>query len=113
MRNQPVPITSQSEMNELIQQSPAVLLYYYNDSCAPCVALRPKVQEMTEQHFPLMKHAYINAAELPEIAAHSGVFSSPTIIIYFDGKENFRVSKYISIPELSARIGRYYKLIFD
>ena len=113
MTNQPSPITKQSEMNELIQESHAALLYFYNDSCAPCVALRPKVQEMTDQQFPLMKHAYINAAQFPEVAANSGVFASPTIIIYFDGKENFRVSKYISIPELSARIERYYELIFE
>jgi hypothetical protein len=34
-------------------------------------------------------------------------------VIFFDGKETFRVSKYISIDELAGRIGRYYDLIFS
>ena len=92
-------------MEALIQASAALLLYFYNDSCAPCVALRPKVNEM--------QHAYINAAIYPELSASAGVFASPTIIVYFDGKENFRVSKYVSVQELSDRIQRYYSLRFE
>jgi thioredoxin 1 len=96
----------------LISSSPALLLYFYNDSCAPCVALRPKVEELIDDEFPLMRHSYINAVTFPELAASNGVFASPTIIVFFDGKENFRVSKYISIDELESRIGRYYEMIF-
>ncbi|MBW6489767.1 MAG: thioredoxin family protein [Lentimicrobium sp.] len=93
--------------------SPALLLYFYNDSCAPCVALRPKVEAMMSEEFPLMKYSYINAALFPELSASNGVFASPTIVVMFDGKESFRVSKYVSIGELSDRIKRYYDLIFS
>lgn len=42
----------------------------------------------------------------------TGYIASPTIVVFFDGKETFRVSKYISIEELAGRIKRYYDLIF-
>jgi thiol-disulfide isomerase/thioredoxin len=106
-------IVSQSDLDLLISQSPALLLYFYNDNCAPCVALRPKVEAMISAEFPKMGHSYINAALFPEQAASNGVFASPTIVVFFDGKETFRVSKYISIDELAGRIGRYYEMIFS
>ncbi|MFH1119687.1 MAG: thioredoxin family protein [Bacteroidota bacterium] len=107
-----VSIHSQADLEQISAVSPALLLYFYNDSCAPCVALRPKVETMMMENFPEMDHAYINAAQFPELAASNGVFASPTIIVQFDGKENFRVSKYISIDELAGRIGRYYGMLF-
>lgn len=106
-------ITTQSDLDQLNSNTPALLLYFYNNSCAPCMALRPKVEEMIMDEFPKMNHSYINAAQFPELAASSGVFASPTIVVFFDGKESLRVSKYISIDELAGKIGRYYKLLFS
>ena len=106
-------ITNQADLDLLNSTTPALLLYFYNDSCAPCVALRPKVEAMITEHFPEMKHFYINSAAFPEMSASNGVFASPTLVVFFDGKETFRVSKYISIDELAGRIQRYYDLIFE
>ncbi|KAF5062990.1 hypothetical protein DSECCO2_299300 [anaerobic digester metagenome] len=108
-----IEISNPEELNALVSSSPALLLYFFNDSCAPCVALRPKVEQLISGEFPKMKHAYINAALHPLIAASNNVFASPTIIAFFDGKETFRVSKYISLDELAGRIERYYSLIFN
>lgn len=106
-------IRNQEMLEQLNRDQAALLVYFYNDSCAPCVALRPKVEQMVTEQFPLMAHTYVNAAEFPELSASNGVFASPTIVVFFDGKENFRVSKYISIDELGGRIERYYKMLFN
>lgn len=106
-------IKSQEELDSINQTSSALLLYFYNDSCAPCVALRPKIETMVSEEFPEMRHSYINAAQFQELSASNGVFASPTIVVMFDGKETFRVSKYISVDELAGRIRRYYNLIFS
>ena len=74
------------ELDLLNSSTPALLLYFYNDSCAPCAALRPKIEELLNESFPLMKHTYINAALNPAIAASHGVFSSPAIIVFFMGR---------------------------
>ena len=90
-----IEISNPEELYTLVSSSPALLLYFFNDSCAPCVALRPKVEQLVSGEFPKMKHAYINAALHPLMSASNNVFASPTIIAFFDGKETFRVSKYI------------------
>lgn len=105
-------ITEERELHVGIDSSQAILVYFYNDTCAPCVALRPKVQEMMDGNFRKMNLLFINSTQFPELSANFNVFASPTIIVFFEGKENFRVSKYISIQELGNKIQRYYDLLF-
>ena len=96
----------------LIADRTAVLFYFYNDSCAPCKVLRPKVVELIESDFPNIELRLINAEQYPLTTAEYGVFSSPTILVFFEGKEYIRESKNISISELHDKIERYYKMIF-
>ena len=101
-----------NDIQNYTKENQAVLLYFYNDSCAPCKVLRPKVQEMVETGFPEMKFMLINAEQFPATAAMYGVFSSPTIIAFFEAKEYIRESKNISISELHEKISRIYNMIF-
>ena len=95
------------------QNHPALLLYFYNDSCAPCVALKPKIYNLVKSRFPKVVQHYYNAVNHPELTASFGVYSSPVFIFFFEGKEVFRGNNYISLDELNARIGRLYDLFFN
>ncbi len=106
-------ISDYSQLDKIISDNTAVILYFYSDNCAPCVQLRPKVQELVEGDYPEIKLYLIDAESNPEIPAKYGVFSNPTIILFFDGKEYRRESKYISIPQLSETISRPYNMLFD
>ena len=101
------------QVNEHIAGQDAALLYFYSDNCAPCISLRPKVIQMVEEEFPQMKLAFVNAEKFPELPAQHHVFANPTLIIFFDGREYRRESKYISIPQLSKEIARPYQMIFE
>lgn len=96
---------------EYIRQGISFVLYFYNDSCAPCVALRPKVESLIKNKFPKLELLFVNAAENPAETARHQVFASPTILAFFEGREYIRESKYISIDELEAKIDRYYQLM--
>ena len=100
------------DIKTLIADRIAVLFYFYNDSCAPCKVLRPKVGDLIESDFPNIEFQLINAEQHPLTTAEYSVFSSPTILVVFEGKEYIRESKNISISELHDKIERYYKMIF-
>ncbi len=104
---------NQEELTSNIKQNAAMMLYFYNDHCAPCLSLRPKVDEMAQQKFPEMKLKFVNSEGNESITAQYGVFSNPTIIVFFEGKEYKRFSKYISISELEEAIDRPYQLMFS
>lgn len=100
------------DIESLITEKTAVLLYFFNDNCAPCKILRPKIQELVQDEFPNIEFRLINAEQFPATSAQYGVFSSPTLLVYFEGKEYIRESKNISISELHDKIERIYRMVF-
>lgn len=106
------------DVNELstieneIAANDAVMCYFFNDRCAPCTSLRPKVQEMIQNEFPRIHFLLIDSEQQPEITSHYGVFSNPTIVLFFDGREHQRWSKYVGVAQISDAINRPYQLLF-
>ena len=106
-------INSKQEVLKILKTEAAALVYFYNNNCAPCISLRPKVEELISESFPKMKLAFVNSEKYMDITASYNVFSNPTLIIFFEGREYRRESKYISISQLSESIERPYNLIFE
>lgn len=75
--------------------------------------LRPKVTELLREQFPLMVSHYVNTGKSPVISGQFRVFTIPTILIFFEGKEQVRYSRNISMHQLEASISRPYKLVFE
>lgn len=109
--NQTVQRTAQ--LQELINTNKGVLVYFYNDNCAPCISLRPKVQAMVDEDFPLLQLVFIDLMKYPGLPARFGVFSSPSLLVFFEGKEFIRESKYVSMEALQDKIERYYVMVFE
>jgi len=107
-----VSIESKGQLTDLIRLEKAVIVYFFSNKCAPCMVLRPKIIHLADKDFPLCKIAFIDSEKFPDIAAEFNVFASPTILLFFEGKENHRFSKYIGLNELSSSLARPYKLIF-
>ena len=105
-------MAKQASIKEIIEQEAAVLVYFKNDSCGPCLALRPKVEELLREQFPEVKFMVVDSVENPQLNGEFQVFANPTLLVFFDGKEYIRKSKYVSIPELKAEIGRLYGMMF-
>jgi thioredoxin-like negative regulator of GroEL len=108
-----IEIAQNSEdLQHILNEENAVLLYFYSDHCAPCLSLRPKVESLLENEFPQMKLILVNGETQAETAAGFGVFSFPTLIIFFQGKEYFRESKYVSLGQLDRAIRRPYDMLY-
>lgn len=98
---------------ELTKLKTAICFYLSTPQCNVCKVLKPKVMEMLENEFPKMEFNYIDLDEAKEIAGQLSVFSVPTILIYFDGKETIRASRNVNIEVLRDQINRYYKMLFE
>lgn len=102
-----------SQLQDAISKDEALIAYFYSDNCAPCISLRPKVKEMIENDYTKMNLYFINSEKHPEIRSNYGIFSNPTLLVFFDRKEYLRKSKYVSIPELKEGIQRLYDMMFS
>jgi len=100
------------EFQSLIKEHQAVCFYLSTPECNVCRVLKPKVIDMIEKDFPQMHFSYIDLNVAKEISGQLSVFSVPTILVYFEGKETIRVSRSVHLEELRRQIDRYYKMIF-
>jgi thioredoxin-like negative regulator of GroEL len=100
-------------LKERINSTPALMVYYFSPGCSSCNSLRPKVERMASTVFPEMDLLSIDASTSTELASSAGVYAAPTILVYFEGKEYLRESRYISIEQLEEKISRYYRMLFN
>jgi len=105
-------IQSFDEFLKLKDEEPALLAYFSTENCNICKVLKPKVAELIQTEFPKIKLIYIKSDVLPEVAAQNQVFAAPTILVFFEGKENIRKSRNIGIGELQHEIERPYSMMF-
>ncbi|MFK5889792.1 MAG: thioredoxin family protein [Flavobacteriaceae bacterium] len=105
-------ISTVSDFEGIITQNTGVLMYFSTLSCAVGEALEPKIIDLLKNNFPKIPFYFIDIHATPEISAKQSVFVEPTVLVFFDGKETIRKSRYISIPDLSYAISRLYKLAF-
>jgi thioredoxin-like negative regulator of GroEL len=101
------------DLDRMINSTDALLVYFFSDHCPPCISLRPKVGQLMAEEFPKMELVLVNSELYPELAASHQVFSLPVIMIFFEGKEFLRFSKYVSLSELKESIGRIYQLYYS
>lgn len=102
---------SLEEIEDIIKDELGVLLYFSTPTCNVCHALKPKIIEAFEEHFPQIKQYFIDSSLSPDIPASLGIFSVPTIVVFLDGKEFARESRNVSVGALIEKIARPYEMM--
>ena len=100
------------ELSNQVANAKGIVLYFKNNQCPPCQILRPKVESLIAEKFPTIDFKIIDAVENPLLSSVYNVFGNPTILVFFEGKEYIRKSKYIAISELEQEINRLYQMVF-
>lgn len=109
----PSPPSSLADLETAISCEPALLLYFSTPDCNVCRALRPKVWALLQAECPRIRPLYVNCAASPEAAARFTVFSVPTILVYFEGREWLRKGRSVGLDELRGELIRPYHMLFD
>lgn len=102
-------IQSFQEIEELINNTEILMLYFSTPECSVCKVLKPKVEEMVEE-FPNIVLRYIDLEKIELAKGKFSVFTIPTILMFINGKEFIREARYISVEDLRNKILRYYEL---
>ncbi len=103
-------IDNLEELQKIIKHKKATLLYFSGLSCSVCKVLKPKIENSLKENFPLIKPILVE--DNLEISTHFTVFSNPTIIVFFEGKEFKRYGRNISIDIFNNEINRIYEMVF-
>jgi len=101
------------EFDQLLAENDAVLAYFSTEACSVCHVLKPKVFEMISRSFPKMKMVFVESDKSPELAAQYRIFTAPTVVVFFAGRETIRKSRAFGVDELKLEIQRPYSLMFE
>ena len=105
-------INKKEEILEILKTSKAVMLYFGATNCGVCQVLKPKIEKNISLNFPKMKQYYINSNQNLDIASFFNIFSSPTILVFFEGKEFKRYGRNISLDIFNSELKRLYEMVF-
>ena len=98
-------------IEKTIQENLAVMVYFSAPTCNVCHALKPKLLEAFDENFKEMVVEDVDVSVNEDIGPHFGVFSIPTVLIFLDGQEFMRKSRYMSVREIVCDLQRPYSMI--
>ncbi|MEA3331245.1 MAG: thioredoxin family protein, partial [Campylobacterota bacterium] len=98
-------------INKIIKDNLAVMVYFSAPTCGVCHALKPKLLEAIDRNFGEFEVISIDTSTCQEIAAHFSVFAIPTVLMFLDGKEFLRKSRHMSVDEVIREIKRPYEIM--
>lgn len=108
----PLQLESVAALQAFVTGYEAAAVYFSGENCGVCQVMEPKVRELLDSEFPRFVFARVATANAAELAAQHGVFTVPTLLIFFDGRESFRYARNFSLGQLRADLARPYQLFF-
>lgn len=95
-------IQSKEQYEQLLKERNPIILYFSSQTCSVCHAVFPKLMDLVED-YPITV-AKINVDEYIEIAGQNLVFTVPTILIMYEGKEILRESRFVDFSNLERTL---------
>ena len=95
------------KFNELIQSPKPVLVDFYAEWCGPCQIMKPRILDVAERMGDDIKVIQINVDKEKELATRFRIASVPTLIIFKNGKQQWRQSGLISAHALIKLLQEY------
>lgn len=99
------------DINRIIKENLAVMLYFSAPTCNVCHALKPKLLQAIEDNFKEFEVVSIDTSIEQEVAANFSVFTIPTVLVFLDGREFLRKSRHMSVDEVIREIERPYEVM--
>ena len=95
------------KFNELMQSTKPVLVDFYATWCGPCQIMKPRILDVAERIGDDAKVIQIDIDKEKELATRFRIQSVPTLIIFKNGKQQWRQSGLISAHALMQLLKEY------
>jgi thioredoxin 1 len=98
------PILYRDQVAAALDQSGLVLLDFWQESCAPCRALEPRLEALAQRRGEEFAGYRVDVDTDPDIPAEFDVRSIPTLVLLRDGREVTRLDGLIRDNDLDQAL---------
>lgn len=106
-------IETLTELEDLKLSEEALLILFGGKECNVCHAIKPKLIELVTEQFPKMKMVYVDCHVVTDICSQNGVFTLPTLQVFFTGQRFIEEVRSFSVQKVVADMARPYSMVFD
>ncbi|MFI0406519.1 thioredoxin family protein [Actinomadura sp. 3N508] len=85
---------------ELARTAEPLLVDFWAESCGPCQALVPVLQQTAAEHAGRLRIATVRLDDNPALARRHQITALPTLIVFTDGREVERITGVITKTRL-------------
>ncbi|MCJ8012485.1 thioredoxin family protein [Paenibacillus sp. KQZ6P-2] len=96
-------MTTLEQMHAQIQEAPLSLLLIKTDHCGVCDSVMAKLDDMLPS-YPKIQNMYIRMEDAPKVSGEFLVFTAPTLLLFAEGKEVFRQSRFILMGDVEKQL---------
>ena len=80
-------LTKETFEDEVLRAQGLVFVDYYGNNCAPCEALRPRIEELAEKFKDSFKFTALNTSKARRLAISQQVLGLPVLAVYQNGEK--------------------------
>ncbi len=103
-------LASALALDEWLRVERLVLVLFKTQDCSVCDAVQPQLEVLLGR-YPTVKGAYLYMEDAPELAATYMIFTSPVVMLMYEGKEVYRAARFVRFAELEYQVSQYTSLL--
>jgi thioredoxin-like negative regulator of GroEL len=97
-------------VRSLINEDALCLFVFSSEHCSVCYSVKENIKILANKFSRLKVHE-ISIDEIPSVSGEFMVFTVPTLLIFHNGKEVYRASRFISFKELEKKLTFFHQII--
>lgn len=102
--NHPILITDRTFNQEILDSPGPVLMEYYSPMCAYCKTLDPILDQLASEYAGQIKIGKMNIDQNPLTASQYDIMSTPTMILFKNGKQINKLLGAVSKEEIENHL---------
>ncbi|WP_411349122.1 thioredoxin family protein [Paenibacillus sp. WLX2291] len=99
-----------AQIDQLLQSSLLTIMLFKTKHCSVCEAVQPQLVTHLQQ-YPHIGSGYLYMEDAPELASAYMIFTSPVVLLFYEGEEVYRAARFIRFAELDQQLQRYSSLL--
>ncbi|SNZ13959.1 Thioredoxin [Terribacillus aidingensis] len=101
---------SMEAAERFINENQLAVLFISSPGCSVCEALLPRIRELAASQ-PDVQLGYTDASEVQEVVGRFMAFGAPTILVFAEGKEQFREGRFVRLEDFAEKLKKIISLI--